>query len=102
MPHGRHIYAKASDTEKAKMCTYPQSDHAPSHWKCVLRCCEDCPCINIPDQKTDKKHEEKTPSIRLQIYHIIGRYTALGIIPLEENKCYMCKQEYSSDKYTKI
>ena len=53
MPHGHHIYANASDTEKATMCTYPQSDHAPPHWKCVLRFCEDCPCINITDQETD-------------------------------------------------
>ena len=27
MPHGRHIYAKASDMTKATMCTYPQYDH---------------------------------------------------------------------------
>ena len=25
MPHGSHIYAKESDMENAKMCTYPQS-----------------------------------------------------------------------------
>ena len=37
MPHRHHIYAKASDTAKAKMCTYPQSDHALTHWKFVLR-----------------------------------------------------------------
>ena len=28
MSHGSHIYAKAPYTEKAKMCTYPQYDHA--------------------------------------------------------------------------
>ena len=50
MTHGRHIYAKASDMAKAKMWTYPQSDHVLPHWKCVLRCCADCPYINIPDQ----------------------------------------------------
>ena len=37
MSHGRHIYAKASDMAKGKMCAYPQSDHALTHWKCVLR-----------------------------------------------------------------
>ena len=37
MPHGRHIYPKASDTEKATMCAYYQSDHALPHWKCVLQ-----------------------------------------------------------------
>ena len=28
IPHGRNIYAKASDMANAKMCTYPQSDNA--------------------------------------------------------------------------
>ena len=49
MPHGRHIYAKASDMENATICTYPQSDHVLPHWKCVLRCCAECQHINIPD-----------------------------------------------------
>ena len=31
MPLGNHIYAKTSDMEKAKMCAYPQSDHALPH-----------------------------------------------------------------------
>ena len=54
MPHGNHIYAKASDMANATMCTYPQSDNALPHWKCVLRCCADCPCINITDKETTK------------------------------------------------
>ena len=86
MPHGRHIYAKASDMAKATMCTYPQSDNTLPHWKCVLRCCSGCPCINITDQETTKKHEETTTSIRFHIYHIIGRCTAHGRIPLKDKK----------------
>ena len=31
MPHGRHIYAKASDMENDTMCKYPQSDNALPH-----------------------------------------------------------------------
>ena len=50
MPHGCHIYAKASDMAKTKMCAYPQSDHALTHWKGVLRCCDKCLYINITDQ----------------------------------------------------
>ena len=57
MPHGSHIHAKASDMANDKMYAYLQSDHALPHWKCVLRYCAECPHINIPDQKTDKKHE---------------------------------------------
>ena len=85
------------------MCTYPHSDHALPHWKYVLPCCSNCPCINIPDQETTKKHEETTPSIRFHIYHIIAHCTAHGRIPLKDKKiCYMCKRESSSDKSTKI
>ena len=54
MPHGNHIYAKSSDMEKDKMFTYTQSDDTLPHWKYVLRCCADCPCINLPDQETYK------------------------------------------------
>ena len=64
MSHGRHIYSKASDMANATMCVYPHSYHALPHWKCELQCCSDCPCINIPEQETHKKHEETTPSIR--------------------------------------
>ena len=71
MPHGRHIYSKSSDMAKATMCTYPQSDHAIPHWKCVLRCCAKCTCINLTDQETDNQCSEKTSSIRFHIYHII-------------------------------
>ena len=93
MPHGRHISDKASDMEKAKMCTYTQYYHSLPPWKCVLCCCADCPCSNLPDQETNTKHEETTPSIMSHIYHIIGRCTSHGRIPLKyENICYMCKQ----------
>ena len=74
----------------ATMCTYPQSDHALPHWKCVLRCCDECPYINITDQETNKKHEETTPSIRFHIYNIIGNYTDHGIITLKDKKYVTC------------
>ena len=93
MPHGRHIYAKASGMENATMCTYPQSNHSLPHWKFVLQCCAYYPYITIPDQETDKNHEETTPSIRFHIYHINGGCTTRGRISLKDkNICYMCKQ----------
>ena len=55
MPHERNIYDKESDMEKATMCTYTQSDHALPHWKYVLLCFADCPCIDIPDKQKNKK-----------------------------------------------
>ena len=78
MPNGRNIYAKASDMAQATMRAYPHSDHAIPHWKCVLQFCAEFPHINLPDQETNKKHEETTLSIRFHIYHIIGCCTTLG------------------------
>ena len=89
MPHGHHIYAKASDMENATMCTYPQSDNALPQWKCVLRCCAECTHINLTDQER-KKTCRKTPSIRFHIYYIIGRFTAHGRIPLKDKKYVTC------------
>ena len=68
MLHGRYIDVKASDMEKATMCTYPKSNHALPHWKCVLRCCSDYTLINLTDQETDNQFSETTPSIRFHIY----------------------------------
>ena len=50
MPHGHHIYFKESDMAKTTMCKYPQSAHALPHWKCVLRCCVEFPCNNLPEK----------------------------------------------------
>ena len=50
MPHGRHIYAKTSDIANVTMCTYTHYDNVLPHWKCVLRCCAEFTCINLPDQ----------------------------------------------------
>ena len=86
MPHGRHIYSKASGMANGTICAYPHSDHALPYWKCVLRCSADCLCLNIPDQETTKKHEETTPSIRFHIYHIIGCCTTHGRITLKDKK----------------
>ena len=80
------------------MCAYPQSDNALPHWKCVLRCCADCTCINLPDQETYNQNSDTTPSIRFNIYHIIACCTVHGRIPFKDKiNRYMCKQESSSD-----
>ena len=63
IPHGLHIYAKESNTEKATMCTYTQYVHELPHWKGVLRCCAEFPCINIPDQETDKNMKKQHPQL---------------------------------------
>ena len=48
MPHGRYIYAAADGIDMATMCAYTQSQHELPHWKCVLRCCSNFPCTDLP------------------------------------------------------
>ena len=94
MPHGRHIYAKSYDMVRAKMCANSQSDHALPHWKCVLRCCAQCPKINIPDQEKDDKHPNPSTSISFHIHHLIARCTRHDRLPLYDKK--ICR-EYQHD-----
>ena len=63
MPHGCHIFSKGADMSQATMCTYPQSDHALTHWKYVFRCCANCPCMNFPGQETTKKMNKQHPQL---------------------------------------
>ena len=98
-----YIYDKASDMAKSKMCAYTQSNHVLPHWKFLLWCCANFPCINLPEQETDDLYSNRTPSTLFHIYHIIEYCTAHGIIPLKDNKiCRKCRQESSTDKSTKM
>ena len=63
MPHGRHIYYKASDIENATMCAYPNSDDSLTQRKCVLRCCAKCPHTNLPEQETNKNMKNQHPQL---------------------------------------
>ena len=63
MPHGLHIYPKASDMAKETMYEYQQSDHELPHLKCVMRRCEKYTSADIPDQETDDKYSKISPSI---------------------------------------
>ena len=103
MPHGRHINAKAYDTEKATMCAYSQSYHALPNCKCVLLCCAKCPIITITDQETDDQYPDTSPSIRFNIYHIIARCTQHDRLPLTDRKnCRNCQQNTASGQLTEI
>ena len=86
IPHGRHIYTKAYDIEKAKMCVYPQSDHVLPHWKCVMRCCSKCSGINLTGQETYDQYSDTSPSIRFHGYHIIVCCKEQERIPLNDRE----------------
>ena len=84
MPHGCHIYATSADTAIATLCVYPPHQHAFSHWKCMLRCCSNCPHIDLPDQESDRHHSNTSHSISFNIYHLIAWRKLHGRHPLDE------------------
>ena len=102
MPHECHIYSKAYNMAKAKICAYPQSYCALSHWKCEFFCCDKCPCGNLPDQEKDDQYSNTSPSIIFYIYHLIFYCTTYGRIPLNDKKvCHICKMGPASEKSIK-
>ena len=86
MPHGRHIYVKASDTAKATICAYPHSYYAFTKLEMYIAMLLQCLSINIPDQETYDKHPNPSTSIRFPIYHLIAQ----------------CQQDTDSGQSTKI
>ena len=103
MPHGSHIYAKASDMAKATMCEYPQPYHSLPNCKCVMRCCSKCPSVNIPGQETDDQYSNTSPPICFHVYHLIARCTTHGRLPLNNRNFFLkCQQDYISEQSTKI
>ena len=97
VPHGLHIHAKSYDMTKATVCAYPQSDHAFTHWKCIIQCCEKCPIVNLPDQETYDQYSDTSPSIIFHIYHLVSRCTTHDRLPLTDKKlCRKCKQDSAS------
>ena len=53
------------------MCAYPSSQHALPHWKCVLSCCENFPCIDLTYQELNQFRTTACPTIRFFVYNVI-------------------------------
>ena len=77
MTHGRHTLKIASDIAMATLCAciYTSSKYALTQWKCFLRCCEKCSCIDLPSTKSDQKNSNVSPKISFHVYHLIARCT---------------------------
>ena len=71
MPHRKNMFKTAYDIAMATMCAYPPSKYSLPHSKYVLRCCEQCPCIDLPSPESDQYSADVSPKIRFQVYHLI-------------------------------
>ena len=48
MPYGKNMFKTEYDMAMATICAYPSSKYALPRWKCFMRCCAQCPCIDLP------------------------------------------------------
>ena len=76
----------------------------PCSEKCVLSCCTNFPCINLPDQETDNQNSDTAPSIRFHIYHIFECCTDHVRISLKDKSYVTCVNknlhQMNQQKYT--
>ena len=67
------------------MHAYPSSKYALPHWKCVLRCSEKCPWIDLPSTESDNKNSNTILTLRFHIYQKITRCTVHDRRTLNKN-----------------
>ena len=68
-----------------------------------LRCCDQCPKINIPDQEKYDKHPNPSPSIFLNIYHLIALCTKHGkLLVTDKKRFYECQYDTALVQSEKI
>ena len=71
------------------MCAYPDASIKLPHWKCVLRCCANCPTLVIPDEESNPHYE--TSRIKFHVYQDMTKCSLHGSRPLTEvKKCSLC------------
>ena len=65
------MFLIAFDITMATMFAYPSSKYALPHWKGVLRCCAQCPLIDILSIESDQKNSNVIPPIHFHVYQHI-------------------------------
>ena len=68
------------------MCAYLSSNYALPYWKCVLRCCVQCPRIDLPIPEPYQHNSNVNPTIRFHMYQNIAHCNVHGRNLLNENK----------------
>ena len=65
--HVIYIYQTTHYMDMGTMWACPPSQHALTHWTCVLRCCENFPPFATPIQESDKNNSNISPTIHSNI-----------------------------------
>ena len=97
-PQCCHIYNTAADMHMTTTCPCNSKHHELPKWKCVLRCCDECPSIVLPIQEANKDRINTYSKIIFHVYHNLSRCTVHDWHPFEKiTTCLMCSTVWSSD-----
>ena len=94
MPHGNHMFKISSDMAMTTMCAYPSSKYALPHWKFVLRCCAQFPCIYLQSPESDQHNSNVSPTISFHVYNLIACCTVHVRHHYKNQQCHMCEAFY--------
>ena len=70
----------------ATICAFLSSKYALPHWKFVLRCCAQCPQIDIPSTEADQNNLDLSRTKSLHVYKHIASFTMQYRSPFNERK----------------
>ena len=91
--HMESIHFRHHLTWKWQQCVHIYHQNMHYHiWKCVLRCCEECPRIDIPITEPDQQNSNFSPIIRFNVYQHIAHCTVHIISTFnKKKKCQLCE-----------
>ena len=68
----------------AKICTSLYEIHVLTRWKCVLRCCANCPSLVITFEELNGADKTMCPTIIFNVYKLVHRCAVNGRRPHKE------------------
>ena len=83
------------------MCSYPLENINIPHFRCVLKCCNNCPALSVPDEEISM--ERQLPRIKFHVYKDIYRCSLYGQLPLiDGDRCLSCVEQHDVSKRGKV
>ena len=95
MPNGNNIFKILYGMDMETMCGYMPSKYSLPHWKFVLCCCSQFPCINLPSPELDHHNSHVSQKIHIPVYQQIPQFIVHGRRPFNEKKQYKLGEAYS-------
>ena len=99
----KDLHPKAKDAAMSTLCNPFDPQHNLPQWKCVLRCCNNCPPLYQPKEETSP--DGQVPQIYYHVYKTIATCSIHKQRPPEETQfCMLCANNLVTNergKFTK-